>query len=110
MLKTDLLQSPLLNIDPDTDLPLLRADLLVEYASVGIGGVRYICPLRSVSVTTSWTLGSHGRYSYSISDKPMMPDPRKLEAVEHSRVTAINEYQFEDFHVFRGDVRILPND
>lgn len=41
--------------DPEKRLPLQRADVMVEYAPVVIGGITYVCPKRSVSISRSRT-------------------------------------------------------
>jgi hypothetical protein len=111
VIKTDLDPSPVLHIEPDSDKPLQRADILVDYGPVVIGGRTYICPLRSLSVQTSWTRGDRGPASPIIqvdSGHVRSNQVPPLNAVEYSRVTALNHYDFEGHHLFRGDVRILP--
>jgi hypothetical protein len=104
LLKADLRPSPFLSVDPDNDIPLLVAEVTVEYGWVEIGGVRYMCPTSGTSVMTSWTLGAAPRWKWSPDEKP----PRlPLEKTVHSRVTAINQYRFVDFHAFRGRIRMV---
>jgi len=112
VLKTDLEASPLLHVEADDETPLRRADILVEYGPVVIGGHSYICPLRSISVQTSWTRGNRRpRPPIILVDsghvRPTPPQPAGM--VEYSRVTALNHYDFEGHHLFRGDVRIVPD-
>ena len=85
--------------------PLLRSDVLVEYGAVDIGGKQYVCPTRSVSVMTSWTLGSQGPIKQWVEDKKAAK--KALALMEFSRVNAINEAVFRDYHVFRTEMRIV---
>jgi len=111
VLKTDLDPSPMLHIEAESEKPLRRADILVEYGPVVIGGRTYICPLRSISVMTTWTLGGNGPVppvQFDAQGHLRPAAPARSRRVEYSRVTALNHYQFEGHHLFRGDVRILP--
>jgi hypothetical protein len=105
VLKTDLNENPPLHVDPDTDKPLQRADVAVEYGPIEIGGSRYIVPLRSVSVQTSWTGGSLVQADGEGHTRPKASSP--LDQAEYTRVTAINDYLFDEHHLFRGDMRIV---
>jgi hypothetical protein len=90
--------------------PLLRNDVLVEYGAVDIGGKPYICPTRALSVMTTWTLGSQGPLKRPISKAEGSRAAKKaLAMLEFSRVNAINEAAFRDYHVFRSEVRILSD-
>jgi len=81
--------------------PIYRADVAIEYAPIEIGGKRYVCPIKSVSVTTAMEVvprGSVTQGSVTIRQNVEMP-----------RVTAINDVVFDDYHVFRSELRILPS-
>jgi hypothetical protein len=112
VLKTDLEPSSLLHVEADAEKPLKRADVLVEYGPVVIGGRTYICPLRSVSVMTTWTPGSNGPVAemhFDAHGKVRAAAPAASKRAEYSRVTALNDYEFESHHLFRGDVRMVPD-
>jgi len=109
VLKTDLAPSPMLHVEADGEKPLERADVLVEYGRVVIGGRTYICPLRSVSVMTTWTPGSNGPVSEMHFDAHGKVMAAGSGRGEYSRVTALNDYEFESHHLFRGDVRMVPD-
>jgi hypothetical protein len=95
-----------MSIDPDTgtilrlmvqaDLPfgspILRADIMVEYGPVEIGGRTYICPVRGVSMARD-----------EIIDPFSRPAPNR-------EITLLNDMSFAEYHQFRSDVRILPGD
>jgi VWFA-related protein len=77
-------------------VPLLRSDIIVEYAPVEIGGKTYMCPVKSVSLMTSrsvafskeWDEGfrTYGPYTTTMSD-----------------------ISFDSYHLFRAESRILVN-
>jgi hypothetical protein len=70
-------------------------EVMIDYGPVKIGGMTYICPVRSVGLARSRTaikvsgqdqsFGTWGPYS-----------------------TKINDMRFSDYHVFRSESRILP--
>ena len=90
--------------------PLLRNDVLVDYGTIDIAGKQYICPTRFVSVMTSWTLGSQGPIKRPLSKAEGSRAAKKaLALMEFSRVNAINEATFRDYHVFRSEMRIVSD-
>jgi hypothetical protein len=99
--------------DLQPTLPMERADVLVEYGPVEIGGKTYICPAKSISITKANALVFHGNLFYV--DKKGRPDAlgnklKHTESVSEPQVTAINDVVFENYHVFRAESRILPAD
>jgi hypothetical protein len=90
--------------------PLLRSDVLVEYGGVEIAGKQYIVPQRTVSVMTSWTLGSEGPVKQGLPKAEGAKAAQKaLALMEFSRVNAINEAVFRDYHVFRSEIRLVAD-
>ena len=78
--------------------PITRAALVVEYGSVEIGGKSYFCPVRSLSMSIAQEVQySNGRYQ------------RPLEFASRPLKTMLNEVAFEQYHMFRADVRVLPD-
>ena len=73
-----------LQADPDLGSTLQRADIMVEYGPVVIGEKSYTCPVRSVSIATAGEWFSSGR------------------------MTRLDDVVFNDYHVFRSEMRILP--
>jgi hypothetical protein len=91
-------------------VPVLRSDVQVDYGPVNIAGREYICPLRAVSVMTSWTLGLHGPLKVYTGQKTGSKAVHQaMEREEHSRVTAINQAEFTNYHVFRSEMRIVSD-
>ena len=91
-------------------IPLLRSDVLVEYGPVDIAGKQYITPQRAVSVMTSWTLGGQGPLKKPMSKAEGKKAALKaLALMEFSRVNAVNETLFRDYHVFRSEVKLVAD-
>lgn len=81
--------------DLETSDPISQANIAVEYGSVLLGGVEYVCPLRSVSISIAPTI----RYTPDAegSVRRSMGPPRML----------LNHVEFSNYHLFRADTRIL---
>jgi hypothetical protein len=72
-----------------------KANLFVEYGPVEIGGKRYILPTRSVALAEVRAMhpvlnSQGGAYSY-------LGPPQ----------TQLNDVQFENYHLFRGELRVV---
>lgn len=65
------------------------ADILVEYAPVTIGAHIYVCPVRGVAFSKMPAVQASG------------------EVLSSTLQTQMNEVSFKDYHLFRGDARIL---
>jgi hypothetical protein len=72
--------------------PILESDIMVEYGPVEIGGKTYTCPVRSVSMGETGSMGVSGPFGESTS----APDTPLL-----------NDTIFENYHQFRSESRIL---
>jgi hypothetical protein len=98
--------------------PLSRADLLVEYAPVEIGGQTYICPVRSVALSLA-------RVAEKVQDMPLRTSPggpggslnpsaisqvAATSTVLGPRQTLLNDIAFEQYHMFRSDSHLLTED
>jgi hypothetical protein len=80
--------------------PIFQAELMVEYEPVEIGGQSYVCPRKSVTITTAVYPAVRQSCAYGncfVSDSAMPKD------------TAINdtEYDSASYHVFRSEARIV---
>jgi hypothetical protein len=101
-----------LKTDLQPELPMERADVLVEYGPVEIGGRTYICPVTSTSISRAETVVLHGSQFYA--DKKTKPDgdagdpANRTEAMSGPKLNAINDVVFENYHRFRGEVTIVP--
>lgn len=86
--------------------PLTRADLLVEYGPVEIGGKTYVCPLHSVAI-----MNAYARAPDVGSQLPELVSRDRSgssNALALPIQTLINDISFRQYHVFRSDSRILP--
>jgi VWFA-related protein len=77
--------------------PITRAALLVEYGPVEIGGKTYICPTKSLSMS----IAQEVQYSKDGYHRPLEFAMRPLK-------TMLNETVFEQYHMFRADARVVP--
>lgn len=88
----------LLEADLDKRDPTSRADLLVEYGPVALGGNTYFCPARSVSISVARTVRSAedpSGGSYPVNGPPQM---------------LLNHTEFGQYHLFHTDTRVLSAD
>jgi VWFA-related protein len=95
-----------LQADMKPDYPLAKADMLVEYGSVEIGGKTYICPIKSVAIAIG-----HVQTSPSNAETPhfrgMLSEETNAEATPLQ--TLLNHVTFGQYHMFRSDTRILTS-
>ncbi len=78
--------------DLDPESPLLRADTMVEYGPVEIGGRNYFCPVRSVAISrapSSEHLGLDGKQNAG------------------PEVMMLNDVVFGEYHLFRAETRLV---
>ena len=83
-----------LQADLNPPLPLVRSDTLIEYGPVEIGGITYICPVRSVAISRGRTVRVMQEWAESFSTY----GPYE---------TMLNDVSFGNYHVFRSESRIL---
>ena len=88
----------ILRLDVVSDLkeftPLLLSDIMVTYGPVQIGGKTYICPVRSVSIMRFRSVNNSTAWNESFRTYGPW-------------VTMVDEYTFDDFHMFRSESRVL---
>jgi hypothetical protein len=70
---------------------LTDSSILVEYAQVAIGGRMYNCPIRCVAISRTHAPGE-------TKDAPGSAEPARF----------LNDVTFSGYHLFRGEMRILP--
>ncbi len=84
-----------LKADMEASDPISQSSIAVDYGPVEIGGVTYICPLRSISLGLA---------------------PIQIELHPHTGAAAgpkrrsMNDVQFSEYHLFRAETRILTDD
>ena len=78
--------------------PISKADIMVEYGRVEVGGQSYVCATRSVALSVALSTN----YSYGdVGAGIVSPSwPQKL----------LNDVAFEQYHMFRSDARIVAGD
>jgi hypothetical protein len=86
-----------LEAEVEPDAAMVRADVMVEYGPVEIGGKNYICPVRSVAL-------SQGRV--------LVPGADRFGVIKKlgPEVTRLNDVVFSDYHMFRSEMRVLTGD
>jgi hypothetical protein len=75
-------------------VPLNRSDIMIAYGAVEIGGKKYICPIRSVSISRA----------RSVANLRAWNDDFKTWG---PYTTMLNDFVFEDYHMFRAQSRML---
>ncbi len=78
-----------------------KADVMVKYGPVQIGGSNYICPIKSVSFAVMHAANAAPNLQSRYSSSTYIPGPA---------LTEINDAQFTEYHRFRSEVRILTGD
>jgi VWFA-related protein len=76
-------------------LPLQHSDLMIEYGSVMLGGISYICPIRSVSISRQRSVVELSEYG----EKFKVYAPFE---------TILNDVTYENYHLFRSSSRVVP--
>jgi hypothetical protein len=82
-------------LDLKSTTPLTRSDIMIEYGPVEIGGKTYDCPLRSVSIMRSRSVGILSEWGESFR-------------TYGPYATMLNDVSFDRYHMFRSESRILP--
>ena len=89
----------ILRLQADADMqgftPVDSSNIMITYGPVDIGGKTFICPLRSISTMRTRSVTT------------------KMEWDEGFRtygpyLTSLNDIRYEDYHMFRGESRMMP--
>ncbi len=80
--------------------PISRADIMVEYGPVEIGGQSYICATRSVALSTALSASNFIIGDHAVVGSVAPSPPQKL----------LNDVAFEQYHMFRSASRIVTGD
>lgn len=81
--------------DLSSRLPLQHSDLMIEYGPVMLGGISYICPIRSVSISRQRSVVELSEYGERFK-------------VYAPFETILNDVTYENYHLFRSSSRVLP--
>jgi len=93
--------------DLEKGAQIAEAELMVEYGPVELGGKKYFCPVRSISVSRA--PGEIVRIAPDRARILSMDQATSAnEAGEGAPLqTMLNETTFDNYHLFRADVQIL---
>ena len=80
--------------------PLSKADILVEYAPVDIGGFTYTCPAKSISISRALLDISPGISAPAGYESSSLRTPVWQ--------TYLNDVQFQEYHLFHATTKIVP--
>jgi hypothetical protein len=90
--------------------PMARADLMVEYDLVEIGGRSYLCPAKSVAIASGYesvasggVKDSEGQFNSLVAASAAHEPNKDAETLQ----TMLNDVVFRDYHLFRADSRIV---
>jgi hypothetical protein len=78
----------------ETD-PIVKADILVEYGPVELGGKTYICPVKGIAL--------------SLASEIMPAQGRTVDAFPPLQ-TSLNDVVFEQYHLYHASSHIVPAD
>lgn len=84
-----------LEAEMKADDPVVKADIMVEYGTVEIGGQAYTCPLRSVSSSRAQSVQVDTNFHFALA--------HQLQPLKNE----VADVTFQDYHVFRADTRVL---
>ncbi len=91
--------------DQEKGAEIAEAQLMVEYGPVVLGGTKYFCPVRSISVSQApgeiKRIDSPDRRIY-----PRTP-ATKVAGEDAPLQTMLNEVTFDNYHLFRAEAEIL---
>jgi hypothetical protein len=86
--------------------PIFQAQIMVEYAPVDIAGQKYVCPSKSVTITTAFSPVSRQQCWGGANSANNCAQ----FVTGTAKDTSINDIQYDpsSYHVFRSEMRILP--
>ena len=78
----------------ETD-PIVKADILVEYGPVELGGKTYICPVKGIALSLA---------------SEIMPSASKTVDAFPPLQTSLNDVVFEQYHLYHASSHIVPTE
>jgi VWFA-related protein len=93
--------------DLGKEAQIAEAELMVEYGPIELGGKRYFCPARSVSISRA--PGEFDRIAPEHQRVLSMDQATSTDETGEGAPlqTMLNETTFDNYHVFRADAQIL---
>jgi len=93
--------------DPEKGSQIAEAELMVEYGPVELGGKKYFCPVRSISVSRApgeiERIAPEHQRVLSMAQATASDEAGEGAPLE----TMLNETTFDNYHLFRAEARIL---
>jgi VWFA-related protein len=94
--------------------PVVKASIVVEYGPMEIGGKSYICPLKSIAYSAAQALQT--MYTEPLQAAPVcltcgsaaIPNSQYAYTELGPVKTLLNDIVFEQYHLFRAEVRVVP--
>ena len=91
--------------------PIAKAELMVEYGPIELGGQKYFCPIKSISVSVA-PMQVRPQKPFSGGVVPSTRGAVQIEVQDNSRAdelsqTMLNEVVFNQYHLFHSESRIL---
>lgn len=84
--------------------PVVESNILVNYGPVAIGGKTYICPIKSISLSLAPVQPLGGIRLQDDHGALIAPTESGMPAPLQ---TMLNEVEFEQYHLFRAEARVL---
>jgi hypothetical protein len=88
------------------DVPVSKANLMVEYGPVEIGGKSYVCPVRSVASVEVYDLTSQAGTVIGSREKASISSPGSPGGVQE----ILNDVIFEHYQVLRSEATVITGD
>ena len=82
--------------DVKSTTPVAQSRIMIEYGPVDIGGTKYVCPVRSISMMRARSVAETSEWDESF-------------LTYGPYATMLNEIEFSNYRVFRSTARILPD-
>lgn len=91
-----------LRADLEPSQKIVRADILVQYGPVEIGGQTYICPAKSISISVApFSSTTYLRDANRFAPVALDQGPDRVQQ------TLLNDVVFDNYHVFRSETRVV---
>jgi VWFA-related protein len=84
-----------LSADLKSTTPVVQSRIMIEYGPVDIGGTKYVCPVRSISMMRARSVAETSEWDESF-------------LTYGPYATMLNEIEFSNYRVFRSTARMLP--
>lgn len=87
--------------------PVVTSDILVDYGPVILGGKTYICPIRAISMSLAPVQTVRGTRMRDANGATIAPAEN---GIPPPLQTMLNEVEFEQYHLFHAEARLLTGD